>query len=101
MPLSTVTAPPVLMQASVPGMLTKPAPYSLQDFTFALARDLAAGDGRDGAVCELGSISVCAQARLASVMASTIVAALRSIKRHPRRASYHYFLRRISPSFRS
>jgi hypothetical protein len=85
----------------VPGTLTKPAPYSLHDFTLALARDLTAGGGRDGGVCEPGSTSVCAQAASASVTASTIVAALRSIRRHPRGASYQfYFLMKLSLALR-
>jgi len=73
------------MQASVPGILTKPAPYALHNFTDSLWRCLAASGGREGVGCAFGLTSVCAPApplsRTASV-AAAIVAARRIIKRH-------------------
>jgi hypothetical protein len=84
--LSPVTEPPILMQAPVPGILTKPAPYSLHNFTFELARGLAARGGRAGESCALGSVSVCARAPstivTGSATAAAIAAARQSVKRY-------------------
>jgi hypothetical protein len=74
------------MQAPVPGIMTKPAPYSLHNFTFELARGLAARGGREGASCALGSVSVCARLPstivMGSVTAAAIAAARQSVKRY-------------------
>jgi hypothetical protein len=106
--LSTVTEPPILMQPPVPGILTNPAPYSLHDFTFALARGLAAYGGREGASWEPGSVSVWAPAPspivTVKVTAAAIMAAQRSVKRYRMAFAPYYFFRKpkkpqsLSPS---
>lgn len=58
---STVTHPPILTHASVPGTLTKPGPKAPHALTCA-ACDFAAFDGGDHLVGGAGSDNVCATA---------------------------------------
>lgn len=73
LPPSTVTQPPILTHASVPGTLTKPGPKALQALARAAA-DFAACDGGDHLAGGAGSDRVCAMAAEAGTATSNAAA---------------------------
>lgn len=57
-----VTPPPILMQPSLPGILTNPAPYAPQEFPRLAGTDLANFGGGGGVHGEVGLFGACANA---------------------------------------
>src|SRR5580704_5874913 len=73
-PTSTVTPPPILRHASVPGIFLKPAPYVSQVFTWPVGRDFVAAAGGGVLVCGLGCVSVCAAPGKTAIASAAAVA---------------------------
>jgi hypothetical protein len=79
--------PPILIQASVPGTLTKPAPYKLQGFAWPVGVGFAVTGGGDNFVWGFGLVKVCATTSEATAAASMAVAATTAPRRIARAAA--------------
>ena len=77
---SIVTQPPIFTHASVPGILTNPAPKAPHDSSRAVARDFLLGGG-DALAGALGWVNVCAEAHGAMTAAATATAAISAMRR--------------------